>query len=307
MKCYKRSNVNIIECSPDEFSIVLKSEHKKNLKESTYTNANFFGNFSEKGQKFTLPVGHLVCDFDSSSVLCKKYCAERGKFNGNKFCFDSGSFKYMNPMYGKFVSTFVIQNGEAKVLDLSHVNFDYSYAVAGVPVIRNGKDVKFKTYVVNQGWNGSTLYATKHIFLGLKPGNKNIFIMGWKSSKANLIYSGEAYKKFSAMGFSEVIKLDGGGSYIMKYKGATIDSTLENRMDNAYIIVKEKTNVSIPTNTTAYSKPTHVLYKNDKGNDVKWVQEKLKKVGYNLEVDGSFGPASYWAFQDFCIKQLEKL
>lgn len=72
MKYYKQSNVNIIECSPDEFSIVLKSEHKKNLKESTYTNANFFGNFSEKGQKFTLPVGHLVCDFDSSSTLCKK-------------------------------------------------------------------------------------------------------------------------------------------------------------------------------------------------------------------------------------------
>ena len=59
MKYYKQSNVNIIECSPDEFSIVLKSEHKKNLKESTYTNANFFGNFSEKGQKFTLPVGQI--------------------------------------------------------------------------------------------------------------------------------------------------------------------------------------------------------------------------------------------------------
>ena len=309
MKQYKQNNVNIIECNPDEFRIVLKSKRKKDLAEKTYTNANFFGNYNEGKVKFTLPVGHLVCDFESDLAPVKKYCAERGKFNGNKYCFDCGSFSYMNQFYGKAVSTFVIQNGVPKVLDLVHTDLSYDYAVTGVPVIRNGKDVKFKTYVVGQGWDGSTLYDTKHIFVGLKPGSNKIYVMGWKSSDGNLIYRGEAYKKLSAMGFTELIKLDGGGSYMMKYNGKTIDSTAENRMDNAYIIIEEKKTVSNSPNINAnsYPKPERVLVRYNTGNDVKWVQSQLRKAGYDVAVDGSFGPASEKAYQDFCNKQLEKL
>ena len=309
MKQYKQNNVNIIECNPDEFRIALKSKRKKDLAEKTYTNANFFGNYNEGKVKFTLPVGHLVCDFESDLAPVKKYCAERGKFNGNKYCFDCGSFSYMNQFYGKAVSTFVIQNGVPKVLDLVHTDLSYDYAVTGVPVIRNGKDVKFKTYVVGQGWDGSTLYATKHIFVGLKASSNKIYVMGWKSSTGNLIYSGEAYRKFSAMGFTELIKLDGGGSYMMKYNGKTIDSTAENRMDNAYIIIEEKKIVSNNPNndTNSYPKPERVLVRYNTGNDVKWVQSQLRKAGYDVAVDGSFGPASEKAYQDFCNKQLEKL
>lgn len=306
MKQYKQNNVNIIECTPDEFKIVLKSKRKKDLSEKTYVNANFFANYDEGKIKFTLPVGHLVCDFDCDLAPVKKYCTERGKFQGNKYCFDSGSWKYQNQFYGKAVSTFVIQGGVPKVLDLVHTDFTYDYAVTGVPVIRNGKDVKFKTYVMNQGWDGSTLYATKHIFVGIKPNSNKIYVMGWKTSTSNLIYSGEAYKKFSAMGFSEVVKLDGGGSYMMKYKGTTIDSTLENRMDNAYIIIEDKSNMS-DTTANSYPKPTRVLNKYNKGEDVKWVQTQLKKAGYNVSVDGTYGPVTEKAFQDYCVKQLEKL
>lgn len=302
MKQYKQNNVYIIECSPAEFSIKLKSKRKKDLSEKTYTNANFFGNFNEGSVKFTLPAGHLVCDFDSDLAPVKKYCGERGKFQGNKYCFDCGNFNYMNPFYSKAVSTFVIQNGVPKVLDLVHTDFSYDYAVTGVPVIRNGQDVKFKTYVVGQGWDASTLYATKHIFIGLKPNSSTIYVMGWKSSTSNLIYSAEAYKKFSAMGFTELIKLDGGGSYIMKYKGATIDSTTENRMDNAYIVLEDEGKVN-----NDYPKPTRVLTRYNTGEDVKWVQIKLKKAGYVLDIDGSFGPTTEKYYQDYCNKQLEKL
>lgn len=308
MKQYKQNNVNIIECDPSEFRIALKSKRKKNLTEKTYTNANFFANYNEGRVKFTLPVGHLVCDFESDLAPVKKYCTERGKFHGNKYCFDSGSWSYMNQFYGNAVTTFVIQNGIPKVLDLVHTDFSYDYAVTGVPVIRNGKDVKFKTYVVNQGWDGSTLYATKHIFVGLKADSNKIYVMGWKSSTGNLIYSGEAYKKFSAMGFTELVKLDGGGSYMMKYNGKTVDSTAENRMDNAFIIIEEKNIVSDNTSTTnPFPKPERVLVRYNTGSDVKWVQTQLKKAGYDIAVDGSFGPASERAYQDFCNKQLEKL
>lgn len=302
MKQYKQNNVYIIECSPSEFSIVLKSKRKKDLVEKTYVNANFFGNYNEGTVKFTLPAGHLVCDYDCDISVVKKYCDDRGKFQGNKYCFDSGAWSYMNQFYGKAVSTFVIQNGVPKVLDLVHTDFSYDYAVTGVPVIRNGQDVKFKTYVVGQGWDASTLYATKHILVGLKADSNTIYVMGWKSSTGNLIYSAEAYKKFSAMGFVELIKLDGGGSYIMKYNGAVLDSTSENRMDNAYIVINDKEQAP-----AEYPKPNRVLTRYNTGEDVKWVQSKLKKAGYTLSIDGSFGPASEKAYQDYCNKQLEKL
>lgn len=302
-KYYKQNNVHIIECTPEEFSIVLKNNRKKNLTEKTYVNANFFAGYYENKEYFTLPVAHLVCDFDSNNQYVKKYCKERGKFNGDKFCFDSGSFSYMNQFYGKAVSTFVVKNGKPQVIDLIHADLTYDYAVSGVPIIRNGQDVKFYTYVVGQGWDATTLYATKHIFLGLKPNSDAIYIMGWKSSKSNMIYSAEAYKKFSAMGFSEVIKLDGGGSYMMKYDGTTIDSTTENRVDNAYIIIKE----SVKTQgDNPYSKPTRTLQKNNSGNDVKWIQTQLKSAGYSIDIDGSFGPTTQKYFQEYAVNKLEK-
>lgn len=303
-KYYKQNNVHIIECSPDEFSIVLKNDRKKNLIEKTYVNANFFAGYKENKEYFTLPVGHLVCDFDSNSEVVKKYCKERGKFDGDKFCFDSGSFSYMNQFYGKAVSTFVIKNGKPQVIDLVHADLTYDYAVSGVPIIRNGQDVKFYTYVVGQGWDATTLYATKHIFLGLKPNSDTIYIMGWKSSKSNMIYSAEAYKKFSSMGFSEVIKLDGGGSYMMKYNGTTIDSTTENRVDNAYIIIKESNKTTQGDNP--YSKPTRTLQRNNIGDDVKWIQTQLKRAGYSVDVDGSFGPTTQKYFQEYAVNKLEK-
>lgn len=303
-KQYKQNGVHIIECSPAEFSIVLKNERKKNLKEKSYVNANFFAGYDEGKEHFTLPVGHLVCDYDSDSSTVRKYCQERGKFQGSKYCFDSGNWKYMNPPYGKSVSTFVIQNGKPKVVDLIHVGFEYTYAVSGVPVIRNGQDVKFKTYVVGQGWDASSLYATKHMFIGLKPNSDTIYLMGWKTTKSNLIYSAEAYKKFSAMGFSEVLKLDGGGSYIMKYNGTTIDTTSENRMDNAYIIIKD---VYENSKGSVYPKPTRTLQKNDSGEDVKWIQSQLNKVGYKMAVDGSFGPTTQKNFQEYAVHCLENI
>lgn len=80
MKYYIEENIHTIKCSPQEFSLVLVNEKKKNVDKQAYTNANFFGNYSEQGEAFTLPAGHLVADYESDSKWERHYCEERGKF-----------------------------------------------------------------------------------------------------------------------------------------------------------------------------------------------------------------------------------
>lgn len=42
-----------------------------------------------------------------------------------------------------------------------------------------------------------------------------------------------------------------------------------------------------------YPEPTATVKKGDKGTPVRWVQDKLKKAGYKLTVDGSFGNGTF--------------
>jgi exopolysaccharide biosynthesis protein len=79
------------------------------------------------------------------------------------------------------------------------------------------------------GWDGSTLYATKRVMIGLKPNDSTIYILGWKSTTSNCIYSGETWKKLKSFGFKDVIALDGGGSYHYVVNGKTVDTMSENR------------------------------------------------------------------------------
>ena len=43
-----------------------------------------------------------------------------------------------------------------------------------------------------------------------------------------------------------------------------------------------------------------------KGTDIKWVQTQLKKAGYDITIDGSFGPTTQKLYQDFALKSLEE-
>lgn len=254
MKYYKQNNIHIMECSVDELSIELVSEPKKNIKYDSYVNANFFGNYSEKGEKFTLPAGHLVADFNSDSYYCKYYCSQRGKFIGNKLYFDAGKWSGDKQFYGKNLTSLIIENGKARIDEIKTLNDNYSYAVSGIPVIRNGNDVKFKIDVIGQGYDGGTLYATKHIFVGLKKNDSKVYIMGYKTTSSNLIYSAEMYKKIIAMGFYDVIKLDGGGSYHFKTNGVVKDTMSENRRINAIIKVTPKIEYETNPEVSSYAK-----------------------------------------------------
>lgn len=51
-----------------------------------------------------------------------------------------------------------------------------------------------------------------------------------------------------------------------------------------------------------YTKPSRALKKGNKGEGVKWVQWHLNWYGYNLDIDGSFGPLTDKAVRDFQTK-----
>ena len=293
MKYYTQNNIHIIECDPDELSIIMVDKTKKNLAYDTYVNAGFFGYYADSGTKFTMPVGNIVCDVEGCEFP-KKYFPYWGKTVGNKFYFDSYSFEAKPQFYQKAVTTFIIEKGKPRIKDVTSVQPTWQYAVAGVPVMKNGQDVKWLTYVNKQGWLGSELYGTKHIFIGLKQNSDKIYIMGWKSTTSNLVYSGEAYKKFKALGFYDVMKLDGGGSYHYKVNGTAVDSMSENRRINNIICVKDNKKGSSTTTKKSdecpYPTPTIVVsYGCKNATAVKWLQWQLCKHGFDCEIDGSFG------------------
>lgn len=51
--------------------------------------------------------------------------------------------------------------------------------------------------------------------------------------------------------------------------------------------------------TNPYKEPTSDIRKGGKGDGVKWIQWELAEAGYNIEIDGSFGPATDNAVRDF--------
>jgi hypothetical protein len=281
-----QNNIHIAAVPVQDFKIVLVDNKKKSSPKNS-CNAGFFANFKENGSLFTLPVGHLVCDYNANSTYTKKYCSERGKFNGNKFTFDSGSFAYNNQFYGKSQSTLCIRNNSASIFESTHAPDNCSYAIAGVPIMRSGEDVKFATFVTKQGWDASTLYATWHIFVGIKEVNaKTVYIMAMKTTKSNMITAAEAFKKFKALGFRDVIKLDGGGSFYFNADGTT-KCTLENRRINTIITFggAEKNPYPVPT--------VALTYMNRYSKDLnKWLQWELNAHGFECDIDGSFGPTT---------------
>lgn len=314
MKYYVSNGVKIIECAPSEFKLVMVNRPKKNLGKSTYVNANFFaGNYREDNETFTLPVNHIICDYEASGNMEKKYNTERGQFIGNKYYFDSYNYgRPQDQFYHKTLTVFAIKNKVPSIFDMSTLDKSYDYLVAGIPVMKNGKDVIWKSYVSQQGWTGGELYGTYHIFIGLKRGSNIIYLMDWKSNTGNLISSGEGFKKFSTMGFTDVIKLDGGGSEIMKYQGSTKHAIAENRQISAIVEVCAQSTPSSGNSTDSaqeskkknpYPVPTRVIKKGCTGNDVRWVQFQLKKAGADCVIDGSFGPKSVFALKTYQISR----
>ena len=219
----------IVEVPVSKFTIKMVDKRKRECGENT-VNAGFFGTYHEEGQAFTLPAGHLTCDYVAGNKWTRHYCEERGSFEGDKFLFDCSTWSYQNDKQGKALSTLVIRNGKASVEDAVSLPVA-DYAISGVPVIRNGKQCSWDDCAAKQGWGTGTVRATWHTFVGIKDDPTEVYVVGMQSTTANLVKSSEAYDVFKPMGFRELIKMDGGGSFYFNVNG-DISATTENRRIN---------------------------------------------------------------------------
>ena len=218
-------------CRADDFSIEYCDRKKKNIPEDRYINGGFFGNYkSAAGSLFTLPVGNLMCDIGGVDPAAEKYI--KPYISGGKLrlgCDNNASAQY----HGRKVSTLVkTRSGKVYVADLSAPPSDAIYAISGVPTVRNGDDVDYYNYVKAQGWDESCMYATYRNWLGIRDGE--IWVISGKTYTQNYIYGMEFWRKINSEGFSDIICLDGGGSYVRKTSAGKY-ATVENRRINNYI------------------------------------------------------------------------
>ena len=303
MKYTLQNGIHIVEVPVEDFKIEMCDEKKKAAAQKNYCNAGFFATYHEGGTAFTLPVAHLVCDFAASNKYTEKYCKERGTFVGDKFRFDSSNWSYMNSFCGKKVSTLAVSGKSVYIVDTASLPATADYAISGVPVMRSGADVKFDTYVRGQGWDSSSLYATWHVFLGLKRNDNTIYVIGMKTCSVNMIKTAEAYKKFKALGMWDVIKLDGGGSFHFNVDGKAKASTLENRRINTIITFGDETQTTATPSSAAtnpYPVPCVTLKKgNIHYTSNRWLQWQLSAAGYPCAVDGKFGSGTLRMVEQF--------
>lgn len=238
--------MQIISCFPDEFSISIESKAKKNITNENCTSGGFFWGFNKNGSYVTYPVTHLKAKVGSVSNTEIELLKSMGVISNDKYTHDEKKYPNGEQFLNKNISTFWLSGNNFGIKDCVSLDElgEIDYAIGGIPVLLNGKDVSFYNYVKKQGWNGNELYATYHIFIGLKPGPEPIHIICWKSTSSNLIYSAEAFKKFSAMGYTDVLKLDGGGSCIFKANGSIKATTSENRTINNFIVINPKMKTS---------------------------------------------------------------
>ena len=281
MRYTNQNGINIVEVPARDFGISLVDAPKRSIDGKNYANAGFFGNYNEGREKFTLPAGHLVCDFEAASKWVRHYCTERGSFDG------SGRFSYSEGP-NKSLTTIYVKDGKAGMETVTRPDKSWSYALAGVPVMRNGNLVPWPT-AKSQGWEASSLYATRHIFAGIKADRSKIYVMECKTTSGNLISSREAYNKFKPLGFTDVLKVDGGGSTILKVGGKVKASTVGNR----------RICTVFTFGGNPYSQADKTLKRGSRGEAVKWLQWELNDRGFQCDIDGSFGPATETALRAY--------
>ncbi len=220
----------------EDFRVLYWDKPKKTTAVSDYANGGFFGTYAENGENFTLPVANLAADIDESQVYVPalKYLREWGRIESGKLRCDcrrnaSDQFKSKAP------STLVIDaQGRAGVQSLGALPDGTRYAVSGASVILGGQDASWSKDALPQGWLPDITRAAWHTLLGLADGY--IVTIGIQTTTPNCISSSEAYSKLKGYGFTDVILLDGGGSFVFDHAGENVAATTENRRVNTLVL-----------------------------------------------------------------------
>lgn len=191
--------VYLQEIAPADFAILPCDCPKRQAAAANYFNAGFFAGLQD-GR--TVPVGNLA---HGGEILAQ------AKDNP----------AWLNTAGKRLTTVYTTKDGRAGLLqtdDLAAVP-DLCEAVSGVPILRNGRRVSMEE-IRGEGYFGSELYDTWHGFLGLRGGR--LLYIAMRCGFETMCWA------LAALGVSDAVKLDGGGSFILK-NGREIAGTGENR------------------------------------------------------------------------------
>lgn len=224
------SRLHMVKIPIERFRLLMWDKAKKTTVIEDYYNAGYFATYEEDGIRFTLPVANLMADIGDLGEPSLKYLKEWGRVENGKISCDTRR-NASNQFKDKLVSTLIVTGDRAYIDRVNQLPADTRYAVSGIPVIRNGQDVSYSKEVVAEGWDASPLYATWHGMLAVD-GSDSIYYLAWQSTKSNLITSCEAWNAFKGYGFTDMILLDGGGSFVLDHNGKNVAVTGGNRQIN---------------------------------------------------------------------------
>lgn len=203
------TSVYVKEIDPDKFEIRVCDCTKRNVpKASNYFNLGFF---AEEGSGKTVAIGNVISD--------------------GKIISDSSLNADWINVAGKSLSTiYVTTDGACGMLKTKYAHKipNCKYAISGIPIVRNGARGTM-TKIKAEGYFGNELYNTWHGFLGVRD-DKLIYVA------AKCEYE-QMYPLMISLGIKNAIKLDGGGSFILK-EGTILQSTSGNRRINTVGIWK---------------------------------------------------------------------
>ncbi len=239
LKVIKHNDLEIYQVPAALVKVKIVDAFKKNLDYSSYCNAGFFAGYKEADGNvmvnFTLPVANLVADysFDDLPEISHKYWKER-KYTENKMYF--GANENGPQFYGKEVSTLIIK--EDNSIDIIRVNDiktveNIKYAVSGYPIILNYNNVEYANALA-EGWQSGVTRNTSHPFVGIKE-DGYLYLFGLTTTRTGKYMTEEVISKVTNFGFKSLIKLDGGGSTIIKINNENKLMTSENRRINSII------------------------------------------------------------------------
>ncbi len=192
----------IYEISPGDFKIVACDTKKKGLQYANYFNLGYFA----QGDGTTIPVGNLAVD-------------------GKVIAHAKTNASWLNLAGHKLTTIYTTKEGKCgitKTDDLSTIS-GLQTAISGVPITVNGKRITMDE-IKSEGYFGSEVYDTWHGFLGIK--NSNLVYIGMQCGFNDM------YDNLASLGIRDAIKLDGGGSYILKTPEGTVATDGNRKINN---------------------------------------------------------------------------
>jgi hypothetical protein len=191
------SNTYIIRTTPARFAVNWEDKPKQSVAAGRVI-GGFFG--TEKGGA-TVPGGN-VC------------------INGHTVVQAATAPTWSN-LAGKPLTTLCVHdNGEAHIIKTDRLDdqIGLKCAISGLPILIDGQEVSLSRNVKAEGYYGSELYETFHMFATIQ--GSEIWLIGTKTGHANQVTSttvmANLLKRIGCTG--TVIKLDGGGSYFIRLR-----------------------------------------------------------------------------------------